>query len=197
MSFFYEFDDVEVFATGAVGAPGQRTFFMQIGAADQFLTVKCEKQQVAAIAQYLRNILSDLPETIVAPGIGNLVNTPIDHDFILGTVGLGMDRSANRLILQLEEMPQPSLSDELDDEMFQEIFGDLDIEDGDEDDDEDDEIDVSDEDPDLGRLRVFITPAQAVAFCNQVDTLVVSGREPCQWCGAPKDASGHACPRLN
>ena len=81
--------------------------------------------------------------------------------------------------------------------MFQEIFGDLDIEDGDEDDDEDDEIDVSDDDPDLGRLRVFITPAQAVAFCNQVDTLVVSGREPCQWCGAPKDASGHACPRLN
>jgi len=194
MSFFYEFDEVEVFATGAVGAPGQRTFFMQIGDADQFLTVKCEKQQVAAIAQYLRNILSDLPETIVAPGIGNLVNTPIDHDFILGTVGLGMDRAANRLILQLEEMPQPSLSDELDDEMFQEIFGDLDIED---DEGEDDEIEVSDDDPDLGRLRVFITPAQAVAFCNQVDTLVVAGREPCQWCGAPKDASGHACPRLN
>jgi len=193
MSFFYEFDDVEVFATGAVGAPGQRTFFMQIGDADKFLTVKCEKQQVAAIAQYLRNILSDLPETIVAPGIGNLVNTPIDHDFILGTVGLGMDRSANRLILQLEEMPQPSLSDELDDEMFQEIFGDLDIEE----EDEDDEAEVSDDDPDLGRLRVFITPAQAVAFCNQVDTLVVAGREPCQWCGAPKDASGHACPRLN
>ncbi|MSO60284.1 MAG: DUF3090 family protein [Ilumatobacteraceae bacterium] len=193
MSFFYEFDEVEVFATGAIGAPGNRTFFMQIGVTDQLLTVKCEKLQVATIAQYLRNILSDLPEIIVATGMGNLVSTPIEHDFVLGTVGLGMDRPANRLILQLEEMPQPALSDELEDDLFEEMFGELDLDEDDEDEDEDDDHD----DHDLGRLRVFITPAQAVAFCNQVDTLVVAGREPCQWCGAPKDTSGHACPRLN
>ncbi len=195
MSFYYEFDEVDIFATGTVGAPGNRTFFMQIGGTDQLLTVKCEKLQVTAIARYLRNILSDLPEIVVATGAGNLINAPIEHDFVLGTVGLGMDRPANRLILQLEEMPQPALSDELEDELFDEIFGDLDLEDEGEDKDGDESEIV--EDPDLGRLRVYITPAQAVAFCNQVDNLVVAGREPCQWCGAPKDISGHACPRLN
>ena len=61
MSVFYEFDDVDAFTTGTVGVPGNRTFFMQVRSEGQRVTVKCEKQQTAAIVQYLRKVLSDLP----------------------------------------------------------------------------------------------------------------------------------------
>jgi uncharacterized repeat protein (TIGR03847 family) len=61
-----------------------------------------------------------------------------------------------------------------------------------------DEDDAIDEDDALaGRVRLFISPEQAEAFCNAADTSVAGGREPCRWCGAPKDPRGHACPRMN
>ena len=61
MSIFFEFDDVDAFTTGTVGVPGNRTFYMQVRAEGQWVTIKCEKQQTAAIVQYLRKVLSDLP----------------------------------------------------------------------------------------------------------------------------------------
>ena len=49
------------FATGAVGEPGQRTFFLQGAEGKRVVTLKCEKQQVGALAEYLSRILADLP----------------------------------------------------------------------------------------------------------------------------------------
>ena len=61
MSVFYEFDEVNAFTVGTVGRPGERTFLIQVRTDDQRVTVKCEKQQTAAIVQYLRRVLADLP----------------------------------------------------------------------------------------------------------------------------------------
>lgn len=181
MSFMYEFDEATVFATGAVGVPGNRTFYIQVGDTEQMLTVKCEKQQVAAIAQYLRNLLSDLPEVKAAPIGGSLVYSPEYHDFVLGTIGLGFDRDGNRMIIQLEEVELADPDDEF-------MSGD----------EYDDDFDIEDlDDADLGKLRVFITPEQAAAFCAQAELVVPAGRDTCQWCGSPKDPNGHACPRMN
>lgn len=180
MSFFYEFDDATVFATGAIGSPGSRTFYIQVGDTEQLLTVKCEKQQVAAIAQYLRNLLSDLPEVKAAAIGGSLVFAPDYHDFVLGTIGLGFDREGNRMIIQLEEIEIADADDEF-------MSDDAGV----------DETDDDDDDSDLGRLRVFVTPAQAAAFCAQAEMVVPAGRDACPWCGNPKDPTGHACPRMN
>ena len=49
MSVFYEFDDVDAFTVGTVGRPGERTFYLQVRAEGTRVTVKCEKQQTAAI----------------------------------------------------------------------------------------------------------------------------------------------------
>ena len=61
MSGYFEFDDVETFTAGALGQPGSRTFLLQARGDGRRVTLKCEKQQVGALAQYLRQLLSDLP----------------------------------------------------------------------------------------------------------------------------------------
>ena len=42
----------------AIGEPGSRVFYLQARSGPQRVTVKCEKQQVSAIAQYLRRVLA-------------------------------------------------------------------------------------------------------------------------------------------
>src|SRR5438105_1810553 len=61
MGVYYDFDEVDAFTIGAVGRPGQRMFMFQARRGRERVTVKCEKQQAAAIADYLRKLLNDLP----------------------------------------------------------------------------------------------------------------------------------------
>ena len=167
MSVFYEFDDVDAFTTGTVGVPGNRTFFLQVRSEGQRVTVKCEKQQTAAIVQYLRKVLSDLPPPEDRPMPGALeLAEPVDASFVLGPIGLGYDRATDKLLIQLEEVGEV---------------------------DEDGEM----VDDDRGHVRLYVSRGQATAFCDHADRLVESGRPDCQWCTQPIDPDGHACPRMN
>jgi uncharacterized repeat protein (TIGR03847 family) len=105
VSAFFEFEHVDTFTTGAVGRPGDRTFYLQARQGRQRIAVKCEKQQVGAIVQYLRKVLNDLPpaEDRPLPGTLELVE-PVEQAFVLGPIGLGYDRASDRLVVQLEEM---------------------------------------------------------------------------------------------
>lgn len=176
---YFDFEDADAFATGAIGEPGQRTFYLQVRADNRVVSVKCEKQQVAALAEYLRNFLEDLPDS--GTGVDRSTATltgPIEQDFVLGTVGLGVDRPNMRMVVQLEEMVLVDDDGDDDDEV---LFVD-------DDDDEDDDSTV---------VRVLLTPAQARAFCDTADLFINAGREMCKWCGSPKDPAGHICPRFN
>ena len=51
----------ERFTVGTVGEPGQRTFFIQAAYNGELVTLKCEKQQVGALAEHLAGLLADLP----------------------------------------------------------------------------------------------------------------------------------------
>ena len=57
MGVFFEFDDVDAFTVGTEGRPGERVFYLQARGNGQRVTLKCEKQQAAAIVQYLRRVL--------------------------------------------------------------------------------------------------------------------------------------------
>jgi len=46
-------------------------------------------------------------------------------------------------------------------------------------------------------LVVRLPPGAARAFCKRAQAVVSAGREPCPFCGAPLDPSGHLCPRAN
>jgi uncharacterized repeat protein (TIGR03847 family) len=169
MSVYYDFDEVDAFTVGAVGQPGARTFFLQARRGTVRVTVKCEKQQASAIADYLRRVLDDLPDPTEKPVPGAMeLAAPVDAVFVLGPVGLGYDRTTDRVLVQLEEVM------ELDEE-------------GEPIDDEDDR----------GHLRVFLTRSQAAAFCEHTDAVVSAGRPACRWCTQPMNPEGHLCPRMN
>jgi uncharacterized repeat protein (TIGR03847 family) len=173
MSVFFEFDEVDAFTAGAVGEPGHRVFFLQARAGRQRVTIRCEKQQVAAIVEYLRRVLSDLPPADDRPVPAAMELTgPPEEVFVLGPIGLGYDRANDRVLVQLEEL----------------IAADV----------EDDAPGAAANDAaDRGHLRVFVSRGQAAAFCDHADSVVAAGRPPCSWCGLPIDPDGHACPRMN
>ena len=168
MGVFFEFDDVDAFTVGTEGRPGERVFYLQARANGQRVTLKCEKQQAAAIVQYLRRVLSDLPppDDKPMPSALELIE-PIEASFVLGPVGLGYDRASDRLLIQLEEVG------ELDEEG--EII----------------------EDVDRGHVRLYVIRGQAAAFCERANDVIEAGRPTCRWCSNPMDPDGHLCPRMN
>jgi uncharacterized repeat protein (TIGR03847 family) len=167
MSVFYEFEELDAFTTGAIGQPGDRTFYLQARHGRQRIAVKCEKQQVTAIVQYLERVLKDLPPPENKPIAGALeLALPVEQVFVLGPIGLGYDRSSDRMIVQLEEVAAF-------DEDGQEIEG------------------------RDGHIRLYVTRAQAASFCEHATRVVAAGRPDCQWCSYPIDPDGHACPRMN
>ncbi len=168
MTVFHEFDDVDKFTVGTQGRPGARTFYLQIRADDTRVTVKCEKQQAAAISQYLDRVLADLPPAEEKPIPGAMELTePIEPVFVLGPIGLGYDQSNDRVLLQLEEVGEV------------------------------DEYGEAVDDEDRGHVRIYITRAQAAAFSRHAGHVIESGRPECPWCSNPMDPDGHACPRMN
>ncbi|MBX3287648.1 MAG: DUF3090 family protein, partial [Actinobacteria bacterium] len=60
MSESWEFDQPGRFTAGAIGDPGRRVFYFQVFAEGAEVAVKCEKQQVVALAEHLVNLLADL-----------------------------------------------------------------------------------------------------------------------------------------
>jgi uncharacterized repeat protein (TIGR03847 family) len=157
-----------VLVSGAVGEPGQRTFFLQTQSSDGVHTVKCEKGQVAALAEHLQRLLADLPSTGSPPEIiPTELQPPLEPRFVLGTIGLAYDADADRLIIVLEELVV-----------------------ADDDEPEDPELEHD-------ALRLELTRDAAATFCARAFEIVAAGRPACRWCGQPIDPDGHACPRMN
>lgn len=167
MSTYFESDDVDAFTTAAIGEPGSRTFFLQIRSQGRHITMKCEKQQVAALSQYIRQLLADAPDVKERPLDDAMqMTTPLDVEFIVGTVGIAYDPRSDQMVIQIDEM-------------------------------RDDEAFTEGEDDEVGRVRIYISRGQAAAFCEHADDVVAAGRPACIFCGRPKNVDGHACPRMN
>ena len=170
MSGFFEFGDIDAFTAGAVGRPGQRVFLLQARADGRRVTLKCEKQQVGALSQYLRQLMNDLPapDDQPIPAALELIGAS-DPEFVIGPMGLGYARDLDRLVFTAEEFVPTDDEGELDPEQLE----------------------------DRGRMRVHLTRAQAAAFIKRVDELFAQSRPSCQFCGLPIDPDGHPCPRMN
>jgi uncharacterized repeat protein (TIGR03847 family) len=170
VSGFFEFGDIDAFTAGAIGLPGQRVFLLQARAEGRRVTLKCEKQQVGALGQYLRQLLSDLPapDDEPIPAALELIGDS-EPEFVVGPMGLGYARDLDRLVFTAEELVRTDEEGEADPEALE----------------------------DRGRLRVHLTRAQASAFIKRVDELLAQSRPLCQFCGLPVDPDGHPCPRMN
>ena len=104
MTVFREFEHADFFTTGAVGLPGARVFYLQIGSEDDALSIKCEKEQVMALVAYLRKMLEDAPAVRETEHDGAKLREPVDAAFALGSIGLAYDQQEDRVVLQFEEV---------------------------------------------------------------------------------------------
>jgi uncharacterized repeat protein (TIGR03847 family) len=185
----HAFEPPERFVAGTVGPPGERAFFLQARGGGRLVSVALEKVQVSLLAEKLEELLTeaqrrfgvDLPELAPVIGDNEPLDTPVDEEFRVGTLGLAFDVDTATVVIEAiaagEVEPEVELGDE-DDE--------------DEDDDEDDEPDE-----DLDRLRVRLTPQATRQFIERARRVVNAGRPPCPLCGQPLDPAGHLCPRHN
>jgi len=173
------FDPPERFVAGTVGAPGERTFYLQAIGSGRAVSVALEKVQVAVLAERLEELLGEVQRRLgvdlgdPAPELDDTapLDAPVEEEFRVGTMGLAWDGDAGLVVVEAhaqtgaddEEAPEP-LTD-------------------------------AEEGPDV--LRVRISAAAARAFISRAGRVVAAGRPPCPLCGLPLDPSGHVCPRQN
>jgi uncharacterized repeat protein (TIGR03847 family) len=186
MSRSFELPDVEWATVGTVGPPGQRTFYLQARQDDQLVTLKLEKQQVAAIAQFLGEILSDLPVPEPIPDDDALsLAEPVLAEWAVGGLQLAYDSGADRIVILAEEVGDQA--GDADDPDPEEIGGEQIRA-------EQQPIEPSEE---RGVGRLSLTRTQAAAIVRRGWDLVNAGRPACALCGHPIDPEGHSCPRTN
>jgi uncharacterized repeat protein (TIGR03847 family) len=174
----FDFDAPDHFTAGAVGPPGHRVFFLQARQAGEVATLRLEKQQVAALGDYLAGILADLPDAQVEPSDVELLEPAIE-EWVVGALAVAYEKDDDRVLLVAEELVlEPDDGD-----------GDAEI------DELDALIGVDVDEPATARFR--LTRGQVLAFIRHAAALVTSGRPLCRLCGKPIDPDGHACPRLN
>ena len=166
-----EFDALDVFTAGTVGRPGERVFYLQARVETRSITFKCEKQQVAALAEYLGGLLADLPRPEPPPDADQLeLAEPVTPRYVVGTIGVGFDTSVDRFVIGLEEaVPVDEDGDPVDPEAYER----------------------------RSTTRLLITRAQAAAFIDRAAELMTASRPRCRFCGQPMNVEGHPCPRMN
>ncbi|MEO6350699.1 MAG: DUF3090 family protein [Candidatus Limnocylindrales bacterium] len=187
----FSFDSPDRFICGAVGLPGQRTFYLQASKGSRVVSVALEKAQVAVLAERLAALLLSLKQGGVAIseetfGATPKLAEPVIEQFRVGTLTLGWDSDRERVVIEALEITADDEEDE----------------DSDEDEDEEAEeeepgllaSDLTDG-PDL--VRVQLAADAALAFASGALAVVQAGRPPCPQCGAPLDPIGHFCPRRN
>ena len=159
------------FTAGTVGEPGQRVFFVQATEAGVTVTLKVEKTQVAALAQYMAELLADLPPVPddELPYDLDLVE-PAIAEWVVGTIGVAFDEARDRMVVTFQEIQVVEESEEPL----------LEVDDG-----------------GVALATFVVTRPQAMAFVRRAAELVSSGRPPCTLCGRPLDPQGHVCIKTN
>jgi uncharacterized repeat protein (TIGR03847 family) len=104
MSESFEFVAPDHFTAGAVGPPGQRVFYLQSREKSTLLTLKSEKEQVRALAQYLAGLLEKLPGGgAVAPRAAALLE-PLEAAWIVASIAVGYDEARDRILVVANEL---------------------------------------------------------------------------------------------
>lgn len=100
----FEFERPERFVAGTVGPPGGRTFFLQARDGGRLVTVSCEKEQLAVLADRLEQLLDEheADEQVPGPADEAPLETPIEDEFRVNTVSLGWDPSRRVVVLSAE-----------------------------------------------------------------------------------------------
>jgi len=108
----FELDAPDHFTVGAVGPPGQRVFYLQARQTGQLLTLKCEKEQVRALGEYLGGLLAKLSAGAgEQPGDTALLE-PVDAAWTIAALGVGYDQDGDRVVLEARELLEEDAEEE-------------------------------------------------------------------------------------
>lgn len=112
MSPSFDVKAPDSFTTGAVGPPGQRVFYLQAREGARLVTLKLEKEQVGALAEYLAALLAKLPAAAaVAPETMTLLE-PIAPAWAVRALRVGYDEARDRFVIVAEELTEEERGDE-------------------------------------------------------------------------------------
>jgi uncharacterized repeat protein (TIGR03847 family) len=104
VSASFDLDAPDHFTAGAVGAPGERVFYIQGRQGGKLVSLKSEKEQVRALATYLAQMLDKLPTASEpAPQRLDLVE-PVEAAWPVASLGLGWDDERQRIIVVAESV---------------------------------------------------------------------------------------------
>lgn len=113
MSGSFELNGPEVFTVGTVGDPGQRVFFLQVREGEVCVSLKCEKEQVRALAEYLDALLDDLePSLEDAAALSFEVSEPVIAEWVVGSIGVAYDEPTNSIVVVFEELVDEEAGEE-------------------------------------------------------------------------------------
>lgn len=174
----HEFAWPDRVVVGTIGLPGARTFYLQVRAGTQIVSIALEKQQSALLAEKIDEILDQLI-TVEGNPFSVPTGTPlelVDNDqleavqeqFRTGAMSLGWDPTTAQVVI--EAYPITDV-------------------------DADDDGESLDEDganePEMLLVRMPVGTARA--FAKRTREIVGAGRPTCPLCGYPIDADGHIC----
>jgi len=171
----HTFDWPDRLVIGTVGRPGERTFYLQARAGARLLSVALEKEQSAALAEKVDDLLDELMATegnrfsVPAQAPAELVDDdgldqPVEEQFRVGIMGLGWDPSTAQLVI--EAVPAQPVDPQT--------------------------LEPVGPEPEEA-LVVRIPVGAARAFAQRTRAVVEAGRPLCPRCGEPMDPDGHTC----
>ena len=198
MSDSFDFSTPDLFTAGAIGPPGQRVFYLQAREGDALVTLKCEKEQVRVLGEYLGRLLERLSAPAPGPGADLALVEPLTPAWIVGSIGVGYDEATDRVVLVIEEVreQEEAETEESEREAEPEVHAETEPPEPRPEPDEDEE-DGGADGGDRASGRVHLTRLQVAAFVERARGLVESGRPTCRLCGRPMNPGGHRCARTN
>jgi uncharacterized repeat protein (TIGR03847 family) len=173
----HEFAWPDRVVVGTVGLPGARTFYLQVRAGTQIVSVALEKQQSALLAEKIDEILDQLitvkgnpfsvPTSTPVELVDNDQLEAVQEQFRTGSISLGWDPTTAQVVIEAYAIT---------------------------------DVDADDDEPlDEGgansaeMLLVRMPVGTARAFAKRTREIVGAGRPTCPLCGYPIDADGHIC----
>ncbi len=168
--FEIDIDPCDHITADAIGAPGQRVFYLQAYQEQRTVTILIEKAQLQSLAigieQFLSQINQQNPTLEEAPGEFQeeqmRIHPPVDPIFRAGEIGLGYDKERDRVVVFTKEL----LTEE-------------------------------DEPESAAQIRFWATRSQMRKLARWGADVVNRGRPLCPQCGQPIEPEGHFCPKKN
>jgi uncharacterized repeat protein (TIGR03847 family) len=168
--FELDIDPVEHITADAIGAPGQRAFYIQAWQGTRTISVLIEKVQLQSLAIAIEQFMGELTEK--DPDLTEAsadyteetmhISPPVEPIFRAGEIGLGYDQERDLMVIVAREI----LTD-------------------------------NDEPAEAAVVRFWCSRSQARAMAHWGQEVASRGRPLCPQCGQPMEPEGHFCPKKN